>query len=422
MTAVTDQPKAPDIDLSNLRMLGEELTPRLNAIRESEAVYWSEAQQGWFVTRFADVAEGFGGKLPLSNVRLDKVAFAAIPEAQWATRVPLLTTGIPAFANMTDPPYHSKLRKPMNHAFGKSNVETMRLFVQRRMGQLLDQAQAAGELEFIAAVARPLTGSVIMQLMGVPEQHLDNLRDWANAIVMAVGTARPTVGLLEEGERAMREMDKVFTAELARRRASSTDDFLSVLAAAGEGPDGLTHAELLGTCVNTLLAGHESTASTMAFGVAALVEHPDQVRYMLTHPDRKLQIVEEISRFVGMSASQTRIASADFEWHGKRIRRGDLVYLWNAAANRDPRVFIRPDELDLSRTIKESLTFGRGLHHCVGHLLAKLQLGEFFPAMFERFDVQVLDRPLDFTGGYAFRTLSTLKIRVRPASDRRSAA
>jgi pimeloyl-[acyl-carrier protein] synthase len=403
-------------------MLGEELMPRLNAIREAEAIYWSDAQQGWFVTRFADVAEGFGGKLPLSNVRLDKVAFAAIPEGEWSTRIPLLTTGIPAFANMTDPPYHARLRKPMNNAFSKTNVETMRLFVRRRIRELLDDAEAAGEVEFIAAIARPLTGSVIMQLMGVPETHLDNLRDWANAIVMAVGTARPTAALLEEGERAMREMDKVFTRELDRRKETPTEDFLSVLAAAGEGGEGLTHAELLGTCVNTLLAGHESTASTMAFGVAALAEHPDQVQYMVNHPERKLQTVEEISRFVGMSASQTRIATGDFEWHGKQIRRGDLIYLWNAAAHRDPRVFAKPDELDLSRNIKESLTFGRGLHHCVGHLLAKLQLGEFFPAMFERFDVKVLDHPLDFSGGYAFRTLSTLKIRVNPARDRRSAA
>jgi cytochrome P450 len=220
----------------------------------------------------------------------------------------------------------------------------------------------------------------------------------------------------------MREMDKVFTAELERRKGAPIEDFLSVLAAASDGEDGLTHAELLGTCVNTLLAGHESTASTMAFGVAALAEHPEQVAYMLSHPERKLQTVEEISRYVAMSASQTRIAARDFEWHGQTIRRGDVVYLWNAAANRDPRVFANPDELDLSRNIKESLVFGRGLHHCVGHLLAKLQLGEFFPAMFERFEVEVRDHPLDFSGGYAFRTLSSLNIRVKSVHGRRSAA
>jgi pimeloyl-[acyl-carrier protein] synthase len=195
-----------------------------------------------------------------------------------------------------------------------------------------------------------------------------------------------------------------------------------VLADASKGEEGLTHAELLGTCVNTLLAGHESTASTMAMGVAALAENPEQVRFLREHPERKAQTVAELSRFVAMSASQTRLASADFEWHGAQIRKGDVVYLWMAAGHRDPRVFKNPDALDLSRDIKENLVFGRGIHHCVGHFLAKLQLGEFFPAMFERFDVEVLDHPLDYSGGYAFRTLSSLNVRVRPASDRRSAA
>ena len=356
-----------------------ELIPRLAAIREAEPIFWSEIQKGWFVTRFADVAEGFYGKLPLSNVRLGKVAFAAIPETEWATRIPLLTSATPTFANMTDPPHHTRLRKPMNNAFSKSNVETMRTFVKKRLQELLDDAEARREFEFIEGIARPLTGSVIMSLMGVPEVHLKNLRDWANSIVMALGTPRPSAALLEEGERAMREMDKVFEEELARRRGRTQDDFLSVLAAAAEGPDGLTHAELLGTCVNTLLAGHESTASTMAFGVAELTQHPAQVQYLLSHPDRKVQMVEEIMRYVAMSASQTRVASQDFEWHGKQIRRGDVVYLWVASANRDPRVFANPDALDLSRQIKETLVFGRGIHHCIGHLLAKLQLGEFFP-------------------------------------------
>ena len=125
---------------------------------------------------------------------------------------------------------------------------------------------------------------------------------------------------------------------------------------------------------------------------------------------------------MSMSASQARVATQDFTWHGQQIRQGDVVYLWVAGANRDPRVFANPDELDLSRTIKETLVFGRGLHHCIGHLLAKLQLGEFFPAMFARFDVEVLDDPLVFTGGTSFRTLSTLRVRLQPVSRRLSAA
>jgi pimeloyl-[acyl-carrier protein] synthase len=309
MNATSGQSATLDIDLAAPAALGSDFSARLSAIREAEPVFWSEAQHGWFVTRYADVAEGFGGKLPLSNVRLGKLAFAAIPEEEWPRRVPLLTSATPTFANMTDPPYHSRLRPPMNAAFSKSGVETMRQFVRQRLQALLDAAEQPDELEFIESIARPLTGSVIMQLMGVPEENLGNLRDWANAIVMALGTARPSAELLADGERAMREMDNVFQAEIARRKLTPMDDFLSVLAAASAGDAGLTHAELLGTCVNTLLAGHESTASTMAMGVAALAAHPRQIEYMLANPDRKLALAEEISRYVAMSASMTRIAT-----------------------------------------------------------------------------------------------------------------
>jgi pimeloyl-[acyl-carrier protein] synthase len=405
-----------DFDMSNMHMIGAGLIPHLAAIREADPCFWSEFQKGWFITRFADVAEGFGGKLPLSNVRLGKVAFAAIPESEWAARIPLLTTGTPAFANMTDPPVHARLRKSMNEAFKKSNVEAMRAFVKSRLHDLLDKAEAQGEFEFIETIARPLTGSVIMKLMGVHERHLDSLRDWANSIVSALGTLNPSAGLLEDGERAMREMDAVFTQALEQRKSEAQDDFLTTLAAAGQGEQGLSHAELLGTCVNTLLAGHESTASTMAMGVAALAQHPAQIRYMLEHPEREAQVVDELSRFVAMSASQTRLASQDFVWHGKQIRRGDVIFLWVASANRDPRVFDHSDELDLARNIKETLVFGRGIHHCVGHFLAKLQLGVSFPAIFARFNVELLDDPLDFSGAYSFRTLNTLNIRISAAA------
>ncbi len=419
---MTETTSSLDFDLTDLQSLGPQLDERLAAIREHEAVFWSDVQQCWFVTRFADVAEGLGGRLPLSNARLGKMAFASIPEPEWQSRIPLLTTATPTWVNMTDPPHHARLRKPMNNAFSKSNVETMRAFVLARLQQLFEVAERRGEIEFIEEIARPLTGSVIMKLMGVPEEHLANLRDWANSIVMALGSPRPSPALLDDGETAMRGMNEVFKHELARRKGQPQEDFLSVLAAAGEGEQGLTEAELLGACVLVLLAGHESTASTMALGVVALAEHPAQVEYMLSHPERKVQTVEELSRYVSMSASQTRIATENFTWHGKEIGRGDVVYLWVAGANRDPRVFAHPDELDLSRTIKETLVFGRGLHHCIGHLLAKLQLGEFFPAMFARFDVEVLDDPLAFSGGTSFRTLSTLRVRLRPVSRRLSAA
>jgi cytochrome P450 len=401
-----------DFDLTDKRSLGEELIPRLTRIREAQPVFWSDAQRGWFVTRYADVMRAFEGKLPLSSNRLGKVAFAAIPEEEWPSRIPLLTGAAPNFSNMTDPPDHGRLRKPLNLVFSKAKVEVLRDYVRTCIAELLDRADKMGRLEFIETISRPLTGNVIMRLMGMPDEYAAKLGGWANAIVSALGSLRPSVAVLESGEAAMREMDRAFEEQLALRRDCPTGDLLSVLAQVCEGDHAWTRGEFLGTCVNLLLAGHESTAATAAFGVDALASRPKQIDYLLTHRERATEMVEEISRYVAMSASQTRVASADFDWHGQHVKTGDVIYLWIASANRDPRVFTRPDELDLSCDKRDNLVFGRGIHHCVGHFLAKLELGELLPSLFERFDVKVLDDPLDFSGGYAFRTLSTLNVSV----------
>ena len=402
-----------DIDLAKIPELGEELMVKLDAIRETAPVFWSDVQQAWFVTRHEDVAAGFIGKFPLSSDRTEQIGFSSIPISEWDTRIPLLTSAVKAFANWTDPPRHARLRKPLFVALTSTNVEKIRGFVEQRVTELLDQVQDGRDFEFIDEFARPLTGSVIMRIMGMPEIYLGNLKDWAQSIVNAAGTTSPSVETLEHAERAMEEMQTAFDAELAKRKAEPSDDLLSVLAEVSEGEDPFTAGEMLGTCVNTLLAGHESTASTLAMGVAALVRNSDQISYLLEHPERSNETVAEISRFVAMSASQARVASEDFELQGEKIRKGDVVFLWNGAANRDPRIFDNPNSLDLSRDTTRSLVFGGGIHHCVGHLLAKLELCEATQAIFERFNVDILDKNLQYTGGYAFRTIAALNVRFR---------
>lgn len=403
-----------DFDLQSLESIGEHLGDHLDAIREADPIFWSDIQKGWFVTRFQDVVDGFMGKYPLSNVRLDKLAFASIPESEGASRIPLLTSATPTFTNMMDPPRHTFVRRTMAPAFTPKTIQAMRPFVQRRVKELLDWAEEEREFEFIEGIARPLTGSVIMEMMGVPEEYLGQLREWAFGVVNAIGTPRPSAELLESGEAAMRAMDDLFTQEIAKRHQSPTSDFLSAMAKATQGEDGLSHAEVLGNCVNALLAGHESTASTLAFGTDAFAKYPDQVSYMLSHPDEIQNVLAEIGRYILMSACMTRVATADFEWGGKQIKKGDVVYLWMAAGGRDPSVVSNPRAFDVSRPPVESLVFGRGIHFCIGHMLAKLELGEFFLAAFSRFKIEVLDNPLDYSGSYSFRTVSTMNVRFTP--------
>jgi len=126
----------------------------------------------------------------------------------------------------------------------------------------------------------------------------------------------------------------------------------------------------------------------------------------------------ELMRYIAMSSTLPRIAARDFEWHGRSIRKGDLVMMMIAGGNRDPRVFSEPERLDLARANNDvAMTFAPGLHHCVGHLLAKLQLSEFFGAMVRRFDrAEILEQP-SFLPMLVFRNVTALRLRFHPAPD-----
>jgi pimeloyl-[acyl-carrier protein] synthase len=145
-----------------------------------------------------------------------------------------------------------------------------------------------------------------------------------------------------------------------------------------------------------------------------LSRHDEVCDYIRQHPENILNVVMEIQRYVAMSATQQREVARDFPWHGHELKKGQYVLLLIAGANRDPRAFPEPLRLDPTRPQDANMTFAPGLHFCIGHLLAKMQLTEFFPELLRRFDVEVLDDKLDFHPSIAFRGLNTLNVRLHP--------
>ena len=197
------------------------------------------------------------------------------------------------------------------------------------------------------------------------------------------------------------------------RRATPSQDFLSEMVTARDGADRLSDEEIIGVCVVVLIAGHDTTMNSMALGTVALVRHPQAREYLLGNPDSLSNSIMELARFIAMSTMQPRVVSADFEWHGQQLRQGDYVLLMLAGGNRDPRVFPDPETLDMTRPTEMSLVFGTGIHHCIGHLLAKMQLGELLPELFRRFDVEILPNGIEFSPVLSQRGLTRLDVRLR---------
>jgi pimeloyl-[acyl-carrier protein] synthase len=399
-----------DLDLSQASILGNELLNRLNVVREKEPLAWSEAAGAWIVTRHADVFEAYEGKLPLSNVRFTRL-LDLIPKDQQAKRIPHVMKCVPHWIVNIDPPEHTRIRKLLTRAFSKKVIEGVRPFARTTINTVLDRASEKREVEFVGEVARAVTGRVIMKLLGVPERNLERLQEWSLAM-NSFGAAQPVASMLDDMEKAMSEMDEVFSVEIEERRRRPTGDFISEMIEASEAGDVLNDDEIKNMCQVTLIAGHDTTMNTMGLGVLALASHPEARQYIREHPESTGNSMMELMRYVAMSTMMPRIVLEDFVWHGQQMRKGDVVFLMIAGANRDPRVFSNPETIDMSRATDQVMVFGSGLHHCIGHLLAKMQLGEFFPELVRRFDhIDILDEPPQFTNSVGQRGLLHLNVR-----------
>lgn len=401
------------IDLKATPRLGDALLDRFSAAREAQPIVWSETSRSWLVLRHADIIDALRGKLPLSNGRFHPSFFESIVTGPWRDAIPTIGRYVPTWITRQDGEQHMKLRLAMMKALPNAGVEAMRPYIRARVGELMDRIDADPELEFVETIARELPGRVILKMMGLSEDIYPNLRHWATTVTTGLVSNIPTAEQLRHTDRVLEEMTDAFVAVLADRRARPREDgdFITLmLRAADEGR--LSEDSLVGALQLIVIAGHDTTTNSIALGLAGLARAPDQWRQLQQRPDLALNAVQEVMRLTAMSTAQNRTATEDFEWHGQSIRKGDMVYLVLAAGNRDPRVFDHPDQLDVTRNTAPTLVFGPGLHHCIGHLLAKVQLTEFFGQLTQRFDgAEVLDTDLDWLPPINFRGLGSLRVR-----------
>jgi pimeloyl-[acyl-carrier protein] synthase len=409
------QSKNIDVDFSQAGKLGNGLLSQLNILREAEPVFWSEASHGWLITRHTDIDDALQGRFPLSLRRVENMMFAPLAPAERG-ELPTLQRFIRNWPIEMDPPEHTRLRKLLVKAFSRKVVEAVRPFVKERVAALMAKLERQPIIEFNEEIARPLPGSLILKLLGLPQDQLGRLRGWANAIVEAAGVPFADMQAKKRAEQAMVEMTELFAAQIAtRRRAPIHDDLVTALIAASEDGESLTEDEMIGAMQLVLIAGHDTTSSTLTLGLATLIQHPEYWDYMYRNPDKMQESCLELMRYQAMSTAQPRVAAADFEWHGKSLRRGDFVWLMFAAGNRDPRVFADPEKIDPARINDRSLVFAPGLHHCIGHQLAKMQVTEFFGELVRRFaGAELLDPALNFMPQVVFRGLYHLNVRMHP--------
>jgi pimeloyl-[acyl-carrier protein] synthase len=405
----------PDVDFQHVKELGNELLAQIDAVRAQDPIFWSNSQRAWIVSGHAEVAEGFSGKLPFSNERMSKVGRFMPDPAERARRIPTVLRLYPLQLVGMDPPAQGRMRRLLMPAFSRTAVERTRIFARQAISAAFAQALPNTPVDFVASIARVIPARVILHLTGLTDKYLPNLPHWSASVIAGLGGGANTPEVLDETERTFVAMEAALNTELRARRQEPRQDFLSTLATAEFDGDRLSDDEIISTVMMTLLAGNDTTGNTLGLSAVALARSPQAWPFLRANPDAMPNAVMEIMRHIAMSTTQSRMVARDFEWKGHHLRQGDLVYLMVAGANRDPAKFPDPERLELQRPQDGNMTFGPGLHMCIGHLVAKMQLEEFFRALVDRYGgIEVLDEHLDWHTSLAFRGLRSLNVRFIP--------
>jgi cytochrome P450 len=386
--------------------------PLLARLREEDPVHWSEPLGAWIVTRYADARDATRDPR-LSSDRL-RPFFEAQPEGA-RRRLSALENNVSRWAVFVDPPSHTRLRALMAHAFTSRAVERLRASVAARIDELLAPLAGRDEFDLVGDFAWLLPAGVIADLLGVPREDIGRLKDWSDELSGFVFSGRHVQAKYERAARGVGEMAEYFARLIEAKRARPCEDLVSALVAATDGGERLSPEELEAMCVLLLFAGHETTTHLIGNGMHALLADPQAHAELAARRDDAAFVagaIEELLRFDGPSLAQGRVAAEHLELGGKRIRRHERVFLMLAAANRDPLAFCEPDTLRLERTPNAHLTFGYGIHFCVGAPLARLEGQLALPRLLERFPRLALAGEPQWMDSLVIRGAQRMPLRV----------
>jgi cytochrome P450 len=310
-----------------------------------------------------------------------------------------------------EPPDHTRVRRLVSKAFTPRMAEGLRPHVQRLMDQNVDAVAGAGEIDLIPSIAEPLPVAVIAQLLGVPEEDRYLLRPWSADICRMYELA-PTEEDAHIAIRACVEFSDYLRALSRARRADPREDLISGLAQVVDEGERLTEDELIGTCVLLLNAGHEATVNVTGNGWWSLFRHPDQLQRLRADHSLVPLAIEELMRFDTPLQMFERWVLEDAEICGARVPKGAELGLLFGSANHDPAVFERPDDLDLGRDPNPHLTFGAGVHFCLGAPLARIELETSFATLLRRFPRMELVEEPAWKPNYIIRGLEALRVQL----------
>ncbi len=335
-------------------------------LRQKDPVHRMRLIEAWALTRYEDVQDVLADHKRFTNAERN------YDYMQYRTFLDL------------DPPDHTRLRGLVSKAFTPRAVRELGPRIQDLVDELLESVAGKSRIDLISDFAFPLPVIVIAEMLGVPAQDRARFRAWSDDIALSVNPLLNSEQI-ERVQQATEELFDYFEGIIEQRRQTPRNDMISALLAAEEEGDRLTHEELLSTLMLLLVAGNETTRNLIGNGMLALLKYPAQLQRLREHPELLDSAINELLRYDSPVQMDARNAIDDVEIGGKRIAAGQRILAIVGAANRDPQIFANPDELDIGRDEVSHLSFGRGIHYCLGSPLAILEGRIAFSSLLDRY-------------------------------------
>lgn len=375
------------------------MTPQLLAypvvmnrrLREEAPVYQDPDSGIWFISRYDDVVElsmdhgTFSSMMPFAG------SSGAIDGSADDELASVMAEGYPIPNTMLtqDPPLQRRYRKFVDGAFSPRSLKALEPFIEQTSNDLIDGFIRDGHCEFLSAFGVQLPLRVIASQIGCPVEDLPRLRKWTEAFIANLGQQLDRAGQIQAAK-DMVECQHYFVERIAERRRAPTDDILSKLVNARFDDDKpLDDPECLSMLQQILVAGNETTSSSLTEGMLLLIRNPGQYEIVRNDPSPEMisNLVEEVLRISSPSANMFRRTTRDVELHGVTIPENSVCFARFGAANQDAARFPDPMKFDVTRpNLKEHVAFGKGVHHCLGAALSRREMNGGFKVIFERME------------------------------------
>ncbi len=381
----------------------------LRRVRDVDPISWSERHRAWLITGHEEISAAFRDQR-LSTEHIADLRARMSPERAAATSAAM--TLLDDWMVFHEPPRHTRLRAPLARSFTPKATANLTGRVTAVAEHLVDDLEATQGGDYVDRFSHALPAAVIAELFGVPDDEVEWLAGWSERFGVVVFGATGHPDYLALARASGEEFGDRLGGLIEQYRAAPENNLLSLLLASEGAEGGLTTQEIIGACSLLLFAGHDTTSSLLGSGLLTLLEHPDQLARLRDGTVEVELAVEELLRFEPPAKAVIRTVIEDHERGGHHLRRGDNVFLTILAANRDPAVFDRPDDLVLDRSPNPHVSFGFGHHFCLGAALARLEARIAFPLVLRRFTDIRLDGPVRWRETILDRSPTSFRVTV----------